>query len=74
MLEEKSAEVMPSFEAGDYEKALKALASLQAPVDRFFDEVMVMANEETLRNNRIALLQSLRALFLHVADISLLSR
>jgi glycyl-tRNA synthetase beta chain len=47
---------------------------LQAPVDRFFDEVMVMANEETLRNNRIALLQSLRALFLHVADISLLSR
>jgi len=74
VLEEKSAEVMPSFEAGDYEKALKALASLQAPVDRFFDEVMVMANEETLRNNRIALLQSLRALFLHVADISLLSR
>jgi len=67
-------QVMPLFEAGDYEQALNTLADLQAPVDAFFDSVMVMADDAAVRNNRVALLNQLRALFLEAADISLLSR
>lgn len=69
----KSAEVAPLFTANDYTGTLAALASLRAPVDDFFDNVMVMADDEALRNNRIALLSQLRQLFLQVADISLLA-
>jgi len=64
--------VVPLFEQGDYASALSSLASLRAPVDTFFDEVMVMADDEAVRNNRLALLNRLRNLFLRVADISLL--
>ncbi|WP_404366283.1 glycine--tRNA ligase subunit beta [Marinobacter sp.] len=64
--------VLPLFEKGDYTAALSSLASLRAPVDRFFDEVMVMTDDEAVRNNRLALLNRLRNLFLRVADISLL--
>ncbi len=49
---------------------LEALAGLRPHVDRFFDGVMVMVEDETLRNNRIALLQEIERLFLDVADIS----
>ncbi|WP_439134424.1 glycine--tRNA ligase subunit beta [Pseudomaricurvus sp.] len=69
----KSDEVAPLFAANDYTGTLAALASLRAPVDDFFDNVMVMADDEALRNNRIALLSQLRQLFLQVADISLLA-
>ena len=55
---------------GDYRAALASLAELQEPVDGFFDNVMVMAENPKLRENRIALLQSLQNLFLQVADIS----
>ena len=48
------------------------LAELRDPVDVFFDTVMVMADDEAVRNNRLALLAFLRDLFLNVADISLL--
>ena len=65
-------QVRPLLAARDYTDALKQLATLRAPVDRFFDEVMVMVDDEALRNNRLALLQQLRQLFLEVADISLL--
>lgn len=51
---------------------LEKLAVLHAPVDRFFDEVLVMADDEQLRSNRLALLRDLRQLFLEVADFSLL--
>ena len=61
------------FESGDYTNALKSLAALRDPVDRFFDDVMVMADDEATRNNRLALLADLRALFSGVADISRLS-
>jgi glycyl-tRNA synthetase beta chain len=64
--------VLPLFEKGDYTAALHSLAVLHQPVDRFFDEVMVMADNEAVRNNRLALLNRLRNLFLRVADISLL--
>ncbi|MCG6656705.1 glycine--tRNA ligase subunit beta [Halomonas campisalis] len=64
--------VMPLFAKGHYREALDALASLRAPVDDFFDRVMVMADDEAVRDNRLALLATLQALFLEVADIALL--
>lgn len=73
-LASKATEVAPLYAAGDYSAALCALASLRQPVDTFFDQVMVMAEEADLRRNRLALLTRLRELFLQVADISLLSR
>jgi len=67
-----SDELAPLFAAGDYQASLEKLASLRETVDRFFDDVMVMADDESVRNNRLALLNKLRNLFLGVADISLL--
>ncbi len=69
---DKTQQVAPLFQARNYAEALSTLASLREVVDAFFDEVMVMADDEALRNNRIALLSQLRNLFLEVADISLL--
>lgn len=69
---EKAQQVAPLFADRNYAEALASLASLRNAVDTFFDEVMVMADDEALRNNRIALLNQLRNLFLEVADISLL--
>ncbi|MEH8153768.1 glycine--tRNA ligase subunit beta [Aeromonas caviae] len=66
------AELAPLFAAGDYQAALTRLAALREPVDTFFNEVMVMADDEALKANRLALLNNLRNLFLQVADISLL--
>ncbi len=67
-----SDEVSPLFEKGEYTAALARLASLREVVDRFFDHVMVMADDEALRRNRLALLSGLQRLFLEVADISCL--
>ncbi|BAN68004.1 glycine--tRNA ligase subunit beta [endosymbiont of unidentified scaly snail isolate Monju] len=53
----------------DYIKQLETLARLREPTDRFFDEVMVMAEDPLVRNNRLALLRRARELFLQVADI-----
>ncbi|WP_305369953.1 glycine--tRNA ligase subunit beta [Photobacterium leiognathi] len=64
----------PVFAAGDYQTALTELASLREPVDAFFDNVMVMADDEKLKVNRLALLNLLRNQFLKVADISLLQK
>lgn len=69
----KALAVAPLFEERRYSEALAALADLREPVDNFFDQVMVMADDEALRNNRLALLAKLRGLFLQVADISLLA-
>jgi len=68
--EQQLAERLASASSGDYTPALKQLAALKAPVDAFFDSVMVMAEDSALRDNRLALLQSLRSLFLRVADLS----
>jgi glycyl-tRNA synthetase beta chain len=65
-----SAEVMPLFEGRKYTSALQKLAGLREPVDDFFDHVMVMAEDEALKNNRLALLNRMRNLFLQVADLS----
>ena len=61
------------FAAHDFAAALAQLASLKAPVDAFFDGVMVMAEDAAVRANRIALLARLAELFNRVADISLLA-
>ena len=65
-----AGEVEPLLVARDYESALARLADLAAPLDRFFDDVMVMTDDARLRANRIALLDRARALFLRVADLS----
>ncbi|NOG32702.1 glycine--tRNA ligase subunit beta [Halomonas sp. TBZ9] len=62
--------VAPLFAGGHYMEALDTLATLRQPIDDFFDQVMVMADDTDVRNNRLALLASLQALFLEVADIS----
>lgn len=66
----KTAEAL--YIAGDYPALLKLLASLKEPVDAFFDHVMVMVEEESLKQNRLALLQRLQELLQGVADISML--
>lgn len=63
----------PLFAQRKYREGLEQLAGLRGAVDKFFDEVMVMVDDEAVRNNRLALLSQLRNLFLEVADISLLA-
>jgi glycyl-tRNA synthetase beta chain len=55
---------------GAYEGRLRALAGLRAPVDRFFDDVLVMAEDEKVRANRLGLLSQALSLFYRIADIS----
>ncbi|MDX1267431.1 MAG: DALR anticodon-binding domain-containing protein, partial [Oceanisphaera sp.] len=71
-LAELTERLTPLFAAADYNSALNELAALREGVDSFFDQVMVMAEDEALRLNRLALLNQLRNLFLQIADISLL--
>ena len=59
-----------AFERGDYAASLQALAALKAPVDRFFDAVMVNAEDPALRRNRLALLSQLQRAMNRVADLS----
>ena len=65
-------EVQPLIAKGDYTAVLDKLANLRVPVDSFFDNVMVNAEDPALRQNRLAILNTLQGLFLQVADISLL--
>ena len=65
-------EVQPLIAQGDYTAVLDKLANLRAPVDSFFDNVMVNAEDLALRQNRLAILNTLQDLFLQVADISVL--
>ena len=71
-LQTLDTQTQPLFKQRDYTNALRQLAALQTPVDAFFDDVMVMADDVALRDNRLALLHALSELFLQVADISLL--
>lgn len=64
--------LQPYFATGNYQEALVELAALREPVDAFFDNVMVMADDAEVRVNRLTLLSKLRELFLQVADISVL--
>ena len=65
-------EVQPLIAQGEYTSVLDKLAGLRQPVDNFFDNVMVNAEDAKLRQNRLAILNTLQGLFLQVADISLL--
>ncbi|OOE56890.1 glycine--tRNA ligase subunit beta [Salinivibrio sp. ML323] len=71
---EKVAAVKPLFADSDYQGALTELAQLRTPVDTFFDNVMVMADDPALKANRLAILHLIREQFLNVADISVLQK
>jgi len=66
-------DIAPLIGKRRYADSLRRLAELRTPVDSFFDDVMVMTDDDAIRNNRLALLAELRALFLDVADISRLT-
>ncbi|WP_198263102.1 glycine--tRNA ligase subunit beta [sulfur-oxidizing endosymbiont of Gigantopelta aegis] len=71
-LESITQKVAPLLKASQYTQALTELSELRTVVDTFFDDVMVMADDEALKNNRIALLGQLQGQFIQVADLSLL--
>ncbi len=73
-LNEREAIVRPLLDTADYTGALRELAALRAPVDAFFEDVMVMADDAAVRANRIALLARVASLFGEVADIGRLQR
>ena len=64
------AAIKPHFDAGAYGDVLAELARLKAPVDEYFDEVMVMDEDPDIRANRLAQLADLKSLFDRVADFS----
>jgi glycyl-tRNA synthetase beta chain len=66
----QAAVVERALSARDWTAACRALIALKGPIDAFFEKVMVMADDEALKLNRLALLDSLRQMFLQVADIS----
>ncbi len=70
---ELAPKIDAAFAQGDFTGTLKALAQLRDNVDAFFNDVMVMAEDPALRNNRIALLSQLHAMMNRVADISKLA-
>ena len=67
---ETSSRIEPALAAREYTRVMSELAALRGVVDAFFGSVLVMAEDDVTRNNRLALLERLRALFLRVADIS----
>lgn len=72
-LDELREEVSRLIADRDYAQAMQTLAKIRQPVDVFFDDVMVMADDLNVRNNRLALLNQIYQLFLQIADISRLS-
>ncbi|MBV6657997.1 MAG: glycine--tRNA ligase subunit beta [Devosiaceae bacterium] len=69
-LNEASAKANAAVAAGDYETAMQALATLRAPIDAFFEAVLVNADDEAVRANRLALLEGVRAEISAIADLS----
>ena len=72
-LESVEARIQPMLKVSDYTNALVVLAELRQPIDEFFENVMVMADDESVKRNRLTLLSRLRGLFLCCADISVLN-
>lgn len=70
ILAEKSDKLAPLFANNDYNNILNILAKLQSPIDDFFDNVMVMADDPKVKNNRLLLLFQIQSLFNKIADIS----
>ena len=65
-------DVMEALERDDFEKSLQLLTSLKPHIDRYFDDVFVMAEQEDIRLNRLGFLKSVDQLFLKIGDLSLL--
>lgn len=70
----KQDETKSSFSNQDYQKGLLALTTLKPAIDEFFDNVMVNAEDDSLKNNRLALLSQLQQMFMQAADISQLAK
>ena len=69
-LDQAEAANTPAMKAEDFPAAMQAMAQLRAPIDAFFDNVMVMDKDETIRENRLALLRSVDAVIRDVADFT----
>jgi glycyl-tRNA synthetase beta chain len=67
-----NTKIAPLMATKNYQSALTELAALKQPIDNFFDHVMVMADDEQVKTNRLTLLNEIRNSFLVIADISLL--
>lgn len=63
-------EAKPFLESRDYSKAMASILKMKEPVDTFFDEVLVMAEDDTIKNNRLSLLTAIAGLFLNIGDFS----
>ena len=74
LVSEVQQAVTPLMQQADYPAVLKRLATMRDSIDKFFDDVMVMAEDPAVRDNRLALLNQTRALFIGVADISCLQQ
>jgi glycyl-tRNA synthetase beta chain len=72
-LKDAEQSLQPLLEKRAYTEALTELSKLRQSVDAFFDDVMVMTDDEAVRNNRLAMLAELRGLFLNIADVSRLT-
>ncbi|MEP0355533.1 glycine--tRNA ligase subunit beta [Paraglaciecola sp.] len=72
-LEDVEAKIKPLLAVSNYQSTLTHLAELRLPIDAFFDNVMVMSEDEAIKSNRLSLLARLRGLFLSCADISVLN-
>ena len=70
--DEVKTTIAPMMLAKDYQAALTELACLKAPIDNFFDNVMVMADDEAVKTNRLTLLNEIRNSFFAIADVALL--
>ncbi len=69
-----ATDLAPLYTDGNYQEALSQLSGIRDSVDNFFDNVMVMADDEAVKQNRLALLSQLSGLFLEIADISVLQK
>jgi glycyl-tRNA synthetase beta chain len=72
-LQAVSVQADAAYEAGDYTGSLQLLAGLREPVDTFFNDVMVNAQDEAIRNNRLGLLKLLHTRMNRIADLSKLA-
>lgn len=62
--------VLPIIARGDFTRAQKIILSIRSSINKFFDDILVMAEEGKIRRNRLALLQEISKLFVHIADYS----
>ena len=72
MIQKKKIEVAPLIMSSDYTGALLSLSSLKPAIDDFFDNILVVTEDKSIRENRLSLLQELQQIFLEIADISFL--